>query len=54
MYIVKTTVFPVVMCGCETWTIKKAEHKEMMLLNCGGREDSLESLGQQGDQTSPS
>ena len=24
--IVKATVFPVVMCGCETWTIKKADH----------------------------
>ena len=28
--------------------------KELMLLNCGVREDSWESLGQQGDQTSPS
>ena len=54
VHLVKAMVFPVVMYGCESWTIKKAEHKEMMLLNCGGREDSLESLGQQGDQTSPS
>ena len=26
VYLVKTTVFPVVMYGCESWTIKKAEH----------------------------
>jgi len=29
--IIKAMVFPVVMCGCESWTIKKAEHKRMML-----------------------
>ena len=52
--IVKTTVFPVVMYGCESWTIKKAQNKELMLLNCGTREDSRESLGLQGDPTSPS
>ena len=33
-------VFPVVMCGCESWTVKKAERKELMLLNCGVGEDS--------------
>ena len=33
-------VFPVVMYGCESWTIQKAECKELMLLNCGVREDS--------------
>ena len=38
--LVKTTVFPVVMYGCESWTIKKAEGKELKLLNCGVREDS--------------
>ena len=36
--IVKTMIFPVVMYGCEK--IKKAEHKELMLLNCGAGEDS--------------
>ena len=46
--------FPVVMYGCESWTIKKAEHKDLMLLNCGVGEDSWESLGLQGDPTSPS
>ena len=35
-------VFPVVMYGCESWTIKKAEPEELMLLNCGVRE-TLES-----------
>ena len=29
VYIVKVTVFPVVMCGCESWTIKKAEHQRI-------------------------
>ena len=37
--IVKAVVFPVVVCGCESWTIKlRAE--ELMLLNCGVGEDS--------------
>ena len=34
------SVFPVVMYGCESWTIKKAECEELMLLNCGVGEDS--------------
>ena len=51
--IVKSTVFPVVMYRCESWTIKKGT-KELMLLNCGVREDSGGSLGLQGDQTSQS
>ena len=38
--LVKAMVFPVVMYGCESWTIKKAEHKEFMLLNCGVGEDA--------------
>ena len=38
--LVKAMVFPMVMYGCENWTIKKAEHKELMLLNCGIGEDS--------------
>ena len=33
--IVKAKEFPVVMYGCEGWTIKKAEGKELMLSNCG-------------------
>ena len=38
--LVKGMVFPVVMYGCESWTIKKAEREELMLLNCGVGEDS--------------
>ena len=37
---IKAMVFPGVMDGCESWTIKKAEHKELMLLNCVVVEDS--------------
>ena len=38
--LVKAMVFPVVMYGCESWTIKKAEHQRTNALNCGVREDS--------------
>ena len=38
--LVKAVVFPVVMNGCQSWTVKKAEHKELMLLNCGVGEGS--------------
>ena len=43
--LVKATVFPVVMYGCESWTIKKAEHqrkhrKHQILSNFGVGEDS--------------
>ena len=101
VHLVKAMIFPVVMYGCESWTIKKAaaaakslqlcptlsgpmdcsppgssvhgifqarilewvaiafsERKlsteELMLLNCGVGEASSESLGLQGDPTSPS
>ena len=50
--IVKAVIFPIVMYGCESWTIKKAGSHELMHLNCGAGEDTCESLGQQGDQTS--
>ena len=40
VHLVKTMVFPVVMYGCESWTIKKVECRRMMLLNCGVGEDS--------------
>ena len=52
--LVKAMVFSVVMYGWESWTIKKAEHWRIMVLNCGAGEDSWESLGLQGDPTSPS
>ena len=38
--LVKAMVFPVVLYGCESWTIKKPEYKELMLLNCDVGEDS--------------
>jgi len=44
-------VFPLVKYGCERWTIKKAECWAL-LSNCGVGEDSWQSLGLQGDQTS--
>ena len=39
VHLVKAMVFPVVMYGCENWTIKLSA-KELMLLNCGVGEDS--------------
>ena len=38
--LVTALVFPVVMCGCESRTLKKAVHQRLMLLNCGVGEDS--------------
>ena len=43
--LVKAMVFPVVMYGCESWTIKKAERWRIDLLNCGVGEDSESPLG---------
>ena len=40
VHLVKAIVFPVVMYGSESWTIKRAEHQKLMLLNCGIGEDS--------------
>ena len=40
VHMVKAMVFPMVMYGCESWTVKKAEHRKLMLLNCGVGEDS--------------
>ena len=39
VHLVKVMVFPVVMYGCESWTIKKPRTEELMLLNCGVGED---------------
>ena len=44
VHLVKAVVFPVVMYGCESWTVRKAECQKLMLLNCGFREDSDFSL----------
>ena len=38
--LVKAVVFPVVVYGCESWTVKKAEREELMLLKCGVGKDS--------------
>ena len=51
--LVKAMVFPVVMYGCESWTVKKLSTEELMPLKCGVGEDCCESLGLQGDPTSP-
>ena len=40
VHLIKGMAFPVVMYGCESWTIKKDEHQRMMLLHCGVGEDS--------------
>ena len=54
VHLVKAMVFPVVMYGCESWTVKKLSTEELMPLKCGVGEDCCESLGLQGDPTSPS
>ena len=41
VHLVKAMVFPVVMYGCESWTVKTAEHRRTDVLNCGVGEDSL-------------
>ena len=38
--LVKAMVFPVVMYGCDSWTVRKAVAEEFMLLKCGVGEDS--------------
>ena len=40
VHVVKAMVFPGVMYGCESWTVKKAEHRRIDALNCGIGEDS--------------
>jgi len=40
VHLVKAMVFPVVMYGCESWTVKKAECRRIELLNCGVGKDS--------------
>ena len=55
VHLVKPLVFPVVMYGCESWTVKKAECRKIdaFELWCW-RRLLKESLGLQGDPTSPS
>ena len=40
VHLVKAMVFPVVMYGCESWTVKKAEHQRIDAFDCGVGEDS--------------
>ena len=40
VHLVKAMVFPVVMYGCESWTVKKLSTEKLILLNCGVGEDS--------------
>ena len=50
VHLVKAMVFPVVVYGC---VLRKLSAEELMLLNCGVGEDTWESLGLQGEPTSP-
>ena len=52
--IVKAMVFPVVMHGCESWTIMKAEHRRTDAFELWCWRRLLRILGLQGDPTSPS
>ena len=40
VHLVKAMIFPVIMYGCESWTIRKLSAEELMLMNCGVGEDS--------------
>ena len=40
VHLVKAMVFPVVMYGCESWTVKRLIAEELMLLHCGVGENS--------------
>ena len=40
VHLVRAMVFPLVMYGCESWTVKRLSPEELMLLNCGVGEDS--------------
>ena len=51
---VKAMVLPVVMYGCESWTLKKAEHQRIDAFELYAGEDSWQLLGLQGDPISPS
>ena len=52
--LVKAMVFPVVMYGCESWTVKKAEHFRIDAFELWCWRRLLKVHGQQGDPTSPS
>ena len=51
--LVKALIFPVVMYGCESWTVKKAEHQRIDAFELWRWRRLLRVLGLQGDPTSP-
>ena len=51
--LVKAMVFPVAMYGCESWTMKKAEHQRINAFELWCWRSPRESLGLQGDPTNP-
>ena len=53
VHLVKAMVFPLVMYRCESWTVKKAEHRRIDAFELWYWRRLLESLGLQGDPTSP-
>ena len=54
VHLVKAMVFPVVMYGCESWTIKKAKHQRVDAFELWYWRRLWKSLGWQGDPTCPS
>ena len=54
VHLVKAMVFPVVMYGCESWTIKKAEHRRIDAFEVWCRRRLLRVPWNQGDSNSPS
>ena len=54
VHLVKAMVFPVVMYGCESWTIKTAEHQGIDSFELWCWRKLLRVPGLQGDPTSPS
>ena len=54
VHLVKAMIFPAVMYGCESWTVKKAEHGRVDVFERWCWRRPLKSLGLQGHPTSPS
>ena len=54
VHVVKAMIFPIVMYGCESWTIKKSEHQRIDTFELWCWRRVLESLEQEVDQTSQS
>ena len=52
--LVKAIIFPVVMYGCKSWTVRKAEHRKIDAFELWCWRRLLRVLGLQGDPTSPS